>query len=1228
MPLPKDPSPADGRWRFAVDRGGTFTDVIGVSPDGDLHAVKVLSDAPAFDDAGIEGIRRVLGLAPTEPLPEDRIASIHMGTTVATNALLERKGAPTGLLITAGFRDLLEIGTQDRPELFALAVRKPRLLYRSVAEVTERIGADGRVVRPLDLAGLRRSLARLRDDGVESVAIVFLFSWKEPRHERTAAEEARRAGFTHVSTSHQALSVIQAVPRGRTTLIDAYLSPVIARYTERLRRWTGSIPVSFMSSSGSLVAPDAFTGKDAILSGPAGGVVGAAAVAEVTGSRAVIGFDMGGTSTDVCRYAGQFERAMDVETAGVRFTTPMLRVHTVASGGGSVLGFDGRKLTVGPESAGAAPGPACYRRGGPAALTDANLVLGRIQPRYSPRAFGPGYDAELDRAAARKELAAIAGRVREVQGREMTVEQLALGFVRIANETMSRPIKDLTVARGHDPRTHALVCFGGAAAQHACGIARALGIRTVYVPPLASLLSAFGILHVPHRRARIETVLRPLTERAPAELRRRAEDLIGELDAVLAVEAPPAEGRPFEHRIELDVRTPGTDVPQTLPLSDAPQLRAAFEEAHRRHYGFVPADPALEIVNLRVEVSEGRGPWTFPSLGEGAGGPDEVERVPVWFEAESPTPTPVFRRENLRPGVRLIGPALIVEEHSTTVLEPGAELTVHPSGVLRLDLPGETREEAGTERDPVLLEVFHHLFMGVAEQMGEVLRQTAHSVNIRERLDFSCATFDADGRLVANAAHIPVHLGAMSETVKDLIRCEGQALEPGDCYASNDPFAGGSHLPDVTVVAPVFRRGRAAFYVAARGHHTDIGGTAPGSMPPSATRLEEEGVVLRNVLICRAGEFRETAVCRALSSGPYPVRNVPERLADLRAQVAAARKGIAELEGLCARYGDDVVIAYMRHIREDARAAMEEALLELLGDETEWVRTFEDRLDCGARIRVEIRIDRGGGRPRATIDFAGTDPQLTGNLNAPPAVTRAAVLYVVRTLIRRPVPLNDGCLDPIEIRIPPGSLLDPAPDPAPAVSGGNVETSQRVVDVLYGALGVAAASQGTMNNVLMGRPDGRGPQYYETIAGGSGAVEGAHGASGVQVHMTNTRITDVEVLETRFPAVRLERFELRRGSAGTGRWRGGDGVIRTFHFLADQLVSIVSERRRRAPFGLAGGEPGRPGVNRIVHSDGSEEGIGGHFQGVIERGARLEIQTPGGGGFGALSQPNDGGTAC
>jgi len=1207
-----------GRWHFAVDRGGTFTDVIGLGPEGSLSTSKVLSESPEYEDAGIEGIRRLLGLLPGDPLPADRIAWIRMGTTVATNALLERKGMPTGLLITSGFRDLLEIGTQDRPELFSLAVQKPEVLYCSVAEVDERLDSEGRVVHPLDLENLRQGLKALKKAGARSLAIVFLFSWKNAGHERLAAQEARNFGFEHVSTSHGCLSIIQAVPRGRTTLVDAYLSPVLERYAGSIRRWTGEIPLYFMSSSGSLLSASSFTGKDAILSGPAGGVVGAAAIARAAGSKAVIGFDMGGTSTDVSRFSGTLERVMDVETAGIRFTAPMLHVKTVAAGGGSILSFDGRKLTVGPESAGADPGPACYGLGGPGAVTDANLVLGRIQPEYFPKIFGPQRAGPLDPGASRRRLEEIAGRMKKaLGGKAMTLEELALGFVRIANESMSRPIKDLSVARGHDPREHTLVTFGGAGAQHACGIARALGIRTVYVPPYAGLLSAFGILCRPRSRTRVETVLMPLEEKNLENIRARAETVVKSLQETLKKESRLASDTPLENKLEVEVRTPGTDIPLTLPLTGLSILQEAFREAHLAHYGFAPQDPSLEIVNLRVEVSERQPSVPLPGISAGNGTAECLpeEELPVWFSARGPVRTPVFMKDRLKPGALIQGPALVIQEYSTIVVEPGFSLGMEENGILRMDFHTEAEEKAATRCDPVLLEVFHHLFMGAAEQMGEILRRTAHSVNIKERLDFSCAVFDSEGRLVANAAHIPVHLGAMGETVKELIGSVGTEMQPGDFYCTNDPFAGGSHLPDLTVMAPVFRSGRPAFFLAARGHHTDIGGRTPGSMPPFARSLEEEGVVLRNLLISRSGAFRKDEVVEALTCGPYPARNLPERLSDLRAQAAAVQRGIAEIEALCEKYGDEVVAAYMEHIRDDVAQAMAEAFLGLLAEKQERELSFEDALDSGDRIRVRIRLYRADdGRPRAEMDFSGTDPRLPSNLNAPPAVTRAAVLYVLRTLIKRPIPLNDGCIELVSLNIPRGSLLNPGGNVA--VSAGNMETSQRVVDVLYGALQVAAASQGTMNNVLFGGLEGEGRQYYETIAGGSGAVPGSHGAHAVQVHMTNTRITDPEVLETRFPYIRLERFSIRRGSGGAGKWRGGDGAVRTFRFFKPQQVTVLSERRSLAPFGLRGGSPGGKGENLIIRKDGRVERLEGHFHGTLNPGDCLEIRTPGGGGYG------------
>lgn len=1216
-PAPASPPPPRGKWRFAVDRGGTFTDVIGLDPEGRIIPHKLLSRSDAYEDAALHGIRVLLNLPADAHLPENEIAWIRLGTTVATNALLERKGTPTGLLITRGFRDLLEIGTQERPDLFALGVKKPELLYQSVAEVPERIAADGAIIQALDEEGLSNSLESLKESGAESLAILFLHAWKNPTHEARAEAMARAVGFSHVSTSHKTLSVIQAVGRGRTTLVDAYLTPVLMAYADRVREATGSIPLHFMSSSGALLSPKGFTGKDAILSGPAGGVLGTAAVAEASGDQEAIGFDMGGTSTDVCRYAGTFERVLDAETAGIRYQAPMLRVETVAAGGGSILAFDGAKLTVGPESAGADPGPACYGLDGPAALTDANVVLGRILPAFSPQTFGPNRDAPLDPEASRAALSEIADAVAEQTGEPMGVEALALGFVRIADEAMGRPIKALSIQRGYDLRDHALVSFGGAGGQHACGLAGALGMKTIRIHPLAGLQSAYGIAKAAHRLSRVETFFSSVDAAGLALVAARGADIADDLKATLRAENGLEEGDFLETALEIDMRVAGTDTALPLPFdADPASLTLAFDAAHRRHYGFAPPHPELELVNLRVEAFEpAKTDEIEVPISSGGGGvlPEPEEEASAWFSTEGPARVPVHRRASLPIGVVLPGPALIVEPFSTIVVAPGFRAVKEADGGVTLMGEGVRDEMVTVERDPILLELFNHRFMGIATQMGEGLARTAHSVNIKERRDFSCAIFDRKARLVANAPHVPVHLGAMGETVLSLLESQGDSLRPGDVYATNDPHLGGSHLPDVTVISPVFRDGKPAFFVASRGHHADIGGTVPGSMPPDSRTLAEEGVVLSHLLLAREGEFQEESILNALSAGPWPARNLPERLSDLRAQAAANARGIEGLSRLCDLYGDDVVAAYMDHMRENAAESMERALDGILGEKDQWEGSFEDCLDSGEVVRVAVRLFREGDRPRAVVDFSGTAPPMAGNRNAPRAVTRAAVLYVFRTLIDRDIPLNDGCLAPIELIIPPASLLDPGS--GAAVAGGNVETSQRVVDVLYGALGVAAASQGTMNNFTFGRVDGEGAQYYETIAGGSGAVDGIPGASGVQVHMTNTRMTDVEVLEHRFPWVRLASFSLRSGSGGSGRFRGGEGVVRSFRFLASVSISLLSERRVVAPFGMSGGGSARPGRNVLVRG-GVEEDVGGRFSGEVGPGDLLTIETPGGGGWG------------
>jgi 5-oxoprolinase (ATP-hydrolysing) len=1199
-------------WRFAIDRGGTFTDVIGFDPTGRLHATKLLSESDRYNDAALEGVRRMLDLAPESEISAKEVDSIRLGTTVATNALLERKGEPVALVITEGFSDLLAIGHQTRPKIFELVPEARPRFYERACEIAERIAADGSTVRPLDADQAEKNLRALHEEGIRAVAIVLAHAWKNPIHEQALAEIARRIGFTQVSVSSEVMPLIQMVGRGQTTLVDAYLSPVLRRYVRRVRQATGRIRLLFMQNAGGLTDAETFSGKDAVLSGPAGGVVGCAAVAEENGLDQVLGFDMGGTSTDVSRYDGHFDRTFETTIAGIGFQTPMLRVVTVAAGGGSLLGFDGQKLYVGPESAGANPGPACYGLGGPAALTDANLVLGRILPEHFPRTFGLDRDQPLQVQSAKTRLRELADQVFDATGKRMNVPELALGFVRIANEMMCRPIRQLTIDQGKDVREHALICFGGAAAQHACAIANTLGIQTVVIPPLGSLLSAYGIARADLIRTAAENLLEPLDAQAADSLEKRFDRLEAPLMRELSAQGVQPDA--ISSRRSLDLRPQGTDSFLNIEYRDLSSLRKDFAEQYRCHFGFVPANVPIEAVAARVEVT-GRQRLVKGSETILAATPEPLPSVTTWFE-EGPLETPVIRRESLQPGQKTQGPALIVEEHTTVVVEPGFSFQMNPDGHLILEMETRRMERVDSRRDPVTLEIFNHLFMGIAEQMGVTLISTAHSTNIRERLDFSCAIFDGQGRLIANAPHIPVHLGAMGDTVCALIDDKRRQLQPGDVYATNNPFRGGSHLPDVTVVTPVFGDdGAIRFFAASRGHHADIGGIAPGSLPPDATSLEQEGVVLDNFLLVREGRFDEPGILDALSAGPYPARNLPERLSDLRAQVAANQWGGKELGALVEKYTLPTVQAYMGHIQDNAAEAMQQALGEFVTDEPVFDSVFEDRLDDGHRICVRFRIERlvQRGEVSATIDFTGTDPQVPGNLNAPLPVTRAAALYVLRTLIERDIPLNEGCLRPITLVVPEGCLLNP--HPGAAVSGGNVETSQRVVDVLYGALGVVAASQGTMNNLLFGRADGSGRQYYETIGGGAGAASGKPGAHGVQVHMTNTRITDVEVLEQRYPEVRVERFSYRRGSGGKGKYLGGDGLVRRIRFLEPTQVTILSERRIFAPYGVAGGKSGAKGVNAKVDSNGARIELPGKVTFLVEAGESVEIKTPGGGGF-------------
>ena len=1183
-------------WRFFLDRGGTFTDVVAFAPDGTRRVAKV----PSLADAETAAMRAVAG----EELA-GRVEAVRMGTTVATNALLERKGEPVCLAITKGFGDALLIGRQNRPELFALEIVKPAPLHARVVEIDERVLADGGVRRAPERGPVLEALRAAREAGCTSLAVVLVHGFAFPEHERLVAEWGREAGFAQVSVSSELAPEIGLVGRGDTTCADAALTPLLRRHLESLREELGPGPeLRLMASSGGLSDAATFSGKDAILSGPAGGVVALAAVASRLGRERAIGFDMGGTSTDVSRWSEDegFERVYEREIAGVRVRAPMLDVVTVAAGGGSVLTSTGRRFAAGPDSAGADPGPAGYGRGGPATVTDANAVLGRIQPEWFPSCFGTDGAGAFAVEASRRVLSELA----ETAG--LGIDEAAAGFLRIANENMAAAIRQVSTARGRDCRDHALVCFGGAGAQHACAVAGLLDIREVVLHPLAGVLSALGMGLADLTHDAVEPLLRELDEDCARHAAWRAGELEQELAARLKEEGAPRR----RTRWGLDLRNAGVEHALHVSAPPAPRTpaawRAAFEREHERLYGFVKEGAPIEAVALRLEVA---GALEAPPEVELP--PAEVEAAPiarreVGFERAGGgvdrLDTPVYRRADLRPGHRIDGPALVVEEVSTILLEPGWSAEVEARGelVLQRDEAAGGPSVAGVA-EAVGLEVFANRFMSLAEQMGETLRRVSCSTNIKERLDFSCAVFTRGGELVANAPHQPVHLGAMGATVRAILRSRGtEGLRPGHAIASNDPYHGGSHLPDVTVVSPVFMDDELAFFVANRGHHADVGGTRPGSMPPDATSIEEEGVRFHDLALVEDGAFREEAVRRVLVDAPWPARNPDEVISDLRSQVAANAVGARLLRELCAAEGRAVVEGRMRDVIADAAAATRE-LLERLPPGR---REFEDALDDGTPVRVRVEVEPG----RAVFDFTGTGAQLPGNLNAPRAVTTAAVLFVLRSLIARRIPLNAGTLQPVSILVPQGSLLDPLP-PA-AVAGGNVETSQRIADVLLGALGALAASQGTMNNVTFGTERWG---FYETIGGGAGAGPGFPGASGVHVHLTNTRITDAEVLERRHPVL-LREFALRTGSGGAGRFSGGDGLVRAIEFLEPMEAAVLSERRDRAPFGLEGGSPGAKGRNRIERAGGSVEELGGKGRASVGAGDVLVIETPGGGGFG------------
>jgi len=1182
-------------WQFWIDRGGTFTDIVAVNPQGAVSTAKLLSENPErYADAATAAIRMMLGLALDAPIPQGIIREVKIGTTVATNALLERNGARTLLLVDRGFRDLLRIGHQKRPRLFDLRIQLPAPLYEAVEEVDGRVSVDGVNLTPLDEGAVRAMLSRRRQEGFDSCAIALMHAWRYPATELRLGELARENGFSQVSLSHEVSPLVGLVARASTTVVDAYLSPGLRKYVARIVADLAQTPVYFMQSNGGLASAGDFRGKDAVLSGPAGGVVGAARTAEAVGEKRIIGFDMGGTSTDVSLYDGAFERAFDTQVAGVDMRVPIMAIESVAAGGGSVLVFDGARFRVGPQSAGANPGPACYRRGGPLTVTDANLLCGKLNPAHFPAIFGPDGDQPLDAECVARKFADLARQVATAEPREV-----AEGFLRIAVANMAAAIKRQALERGREAAQFTLQCFGGAGGQHACLVADEIGIKRILIHTYAGVLSAYGIGLADQSVTRQAAVELPLASGPDLTLEEVANRLRASAAAALA-----GTSAGIESVVTAHLRYEGSDTALAVPFNTPQEMRPAFEAMHRRRFGFATPERAVVVTDLVVEaIRRGEPQRHAPRT---AGGESSiVDSVEIWSGGRAHDAA-VHERTRIAAGERISGPALIREAIATTVVEPGWVAEALPGGELLLThlVPARRPEADPTRADPVFLELFNNLFVAVAEQMGAVLRNTSTSVNIKERLDYSCAVFDASGALVANAPHVPVHLGSMSDSVRTVLSRRGSTLRPASTVVLNNPFNGGTHLPDVTVVTPVFDETGAAirFFVANRGHHADIGGITPGSMPPGSRRLSEEGVVIDDFLLMEGGRLREREFRELLASGPYPARNPDVNVADIKAQIAANEAGVRELNELVARYGWNVVRAYMGHVMVNAQESVRR-VIDRIGD-----GSFHYRMDDGADLKVAVRVDRAARE--ATIDFTGTSPQRENNFNAPPAITRATVLYVFRCLVGDDLPLNEGCLKPLRIITPPGSFL--CPTAGCAVVAGNTEVSQAICNALLGALGAVASSQGTMNNFLFGNER---YQYYETICGGTGAGPGFAGAGPVHSHMTNTRITDAEVLELKFP-VRVERFSVRQGSGGGGRWPGGDGAVRAIRALEPMTATVVASRRTVPPFGLAGGDPGAVGRQRVERADGTIVVLGGTDQTQLAAGDLIVIETPGGGGFG------------
>ncbi len=1257
-------------WQFWIDRGGTFTDIVAKSPTGQLITHKLLSENPElYPDAPVQGIRNILGLTPEQPIPLDQIEVIKMGTTVATNALLERKGDRLVLVITKGLRDALRIGYQHRPDIFAVDIQLPEMLYEQVIEAEERIDAEGAVLTALDTEQIRRDLQKAFDAGIRSCGVVLMHGYRYPDHEQKIGAIAREIGFTQVSLSHEVSPLMKLVSRGDTTMVDAYLSPILRRYVDQVTNYLSQVPLSkgdlggssvvddtqnnfsddestvirksegfsvdsdarndppqpslskggvrdvnlmFMQSNGGLAEASQFQGKDSILSGPAGGIVGAVKTAAIAGFEKIITFDMGGTSTDVAHYDGEYERSLETEIAGVRMRTPMMAIHTVAAGGGSLVQFDGARFRVGPESAGANPGPACYGKGGELTVTDCNVMLGKIQSAFFPKVFGRGGDQPLDQEIVQQKFQQLAEDLKQKP------EEIAAGFLAIAVDNMSNAIKQISLQRGYDVSDYTLCCFGGAGGQHACAIAETLGMKRILIHPFAGVLSAYGIGLAEVRILKEKSLEKTLSETLITTLQEEFEQLQAFAQLELTQQKVSSGASQVLQKVHLKYQ--GTDSSLIVDFDGLAVMRQTFETRHQQRYGFTLPEKTLiaELITLEL-ICETQAATEEKIEQRSPDSPQPAKTVQMYSGGQWQD-TPIYLREDLQPGDVIASPALIIEKTGTNVIECGWQGKITKYNHLILETVNTTPPITSvstitslSQSDPVRLEIFNNLFRAIAEQMGVTLQNTSYSVNIKERLDFSCAIFDAEGHLVANAPHIPVHLGSMSESIYSLIQAKGDRLQAGDVYMLNNPYNGGTHLPDVTVITPVFSPevplskgdlggSKPIFYVASRGHHADLGGITPGSMPPQSRYISEEGILIDNFQLVKNNIFQENTVTQLLTKAEYPVRNLTQNIADLQAQIAANEKGVQELHRIVAQYGLDTVKAYMQHVQDNAEAAVKKIIPTLKNGD------FSLELDSGDRLSVSIQIDHE--QEKITVDFTDTSPQSETNFNAPKAVTQAAVLYVFRTLVQDNIPLNYGCLKPIEVVVPEGCLLNPV-YPA-AVVAGNVEISQNITDCLYGALGVLAASQGTMNNFTFGNDK---YQYYETICGGSGAGENFHGTDAVQTHMTNSRLTDPEVLEWRFPVL-LEEFSIRDNSGGTGKFNGGNGVIRRLQFRESMTAAILSSRRKIQSFGLDGGNPAQTGENKLIRADGTESQLDSTVEVQMESGDRLEIRTPGGGGFG------------